>query len=432
MAKHSMSSIPVRATKKPLQQQGFQPSGSKKRPQTRPPVQKSTLFAAFVKNQQTNLMTVPYTKAVLYDKSKEWYIYYQYQHPDTGKMVRFKERFNMNRIHDLKERARFAKEALAFINEQLAAGFNPWVDKRRTNGETVVQALDSLLLQLNLHATTTTKATYRLMKRRLTDFLAAEELLAMSIAQVGYTTAVRFQSWMQRKGLSPKTINATTAHLGLFWDAMTDKTDTNPWRKLKLIKEKRNQTSDIYEPVTREEMYTIFDFLNQQYRPFARLALMIYYSWGRTIELCRLRVGDVDLQRNVLHFHAGRTKNNKTAMVQIVQPLRDLLLEMQLQQYPVNFYLFSDGWMPGTKPKKTNEVSERWRELVKGKLGIIKSMYALKHTGNIDYLLQNKGHVDLKWQQMQNRHHSSTMTERYCRQLGAYFVDTDELNFTGF
>ena len=119
-------------------------------------------------------------------------------------------------------------------------------------------------------------------------------------------------------------------------------------------------------------------------------------------------------------------------MVQIVQPLRDLLLEMQLQQYPVNFYLFSDGWMPGTKPKKTNEVSERWRELVKGKLGIIKSMYALKHTGNIDYLLQNKGHVDLKWQQMQNRHHSSTMTERYCRQLGAYFVDTDELNFTGF
>jgi integrase len=269
------------------------------------------------------------------------------------------------------------------------------------------------------------------MKRRFADWVTENNSTGMTMAQVSMTTVERFRAWMKRKGLSAKTINDNVAHLGLFWDAAPD-VDANPWRKLKPVRARRNDTEDRFEPITRPEMEAIFQYLNNGHRPFARMALMIYYCWARTIELCRLRVGDIDLTDNVIHFSAARTKNRKGARVQIVQPLREILLEMELEKYPVNFYLFSDGWMPGSVGKKTNEVSERWRDLVKVRLGIGKSMYALKHTGNIDYLLQNKGKVDLKWQQMQNRHSSSAMTERYCRQMGAYFVDTDALAFTGF
>jgi hypothetical protein len=56
----------------------------------------------------------------------------------------------------------------------------------------------------------------------------------------------------------------------------------------------------------------------------------------------------------------------------------------------------------------------------------------LKHTGNIQLLLRNKGKVDLKWQQSQNRHGSSTMTDRYTRDMGAYFVELNDLNFVEF
>jgi len=59
-------------------------------------------------------------------------------------------------------------------------------------------------------------------------------------------------------------------------------------------------------------------------------------------------------------------------------------------------------------------------------------MYALKHTGNIEYLQRNKGNIDLKWQQMQNRHSSAAMTEKYNRQLGAYFIDVEKVNFREF
>ncbi len=376
-------------------------------------------------------MLLPYKPAKLCTSNpSDWYLYFYYLNPDTGKYERFKERFDMNRIHHLPDRKAYAREAMAFVNEQLSKGFNPYTDKKKALPG-ILTSLDALVNALCEKATASAQSPYKLMKRRFADFIVDSDMAQITMHQVSIITVERFRSWLQRKGLSTKTINDNIAHLGLFWDA-ADEVDANPWRKLKPLRAKRNQTEDVFEPITRTEMETIFAYLNGGYRPFARLALMIYYSWARTIELCRLRVGDIDLQENVIHFSAARTKNSKGARVQIVAPLRAVLQEMELEKYPPNFYLFSDNWMPGSQQKKTNEVSERWRELVKGKLKIDKSMYALKHTGNIDYLLQNKGRVDLKWQQMQNRHSSSAMTERYCRQLGAYFVDTDQLAFTGF
>ena len=74
-------------------------------------------------------------------------------------------------------------------------------------------------------------------------------------------------------------------------------------------------------------------------------------------------------------------------------------------------------------------MSRLWDAIVKRKLTIDKNMYALKHTGNIEYLLQNKGNIDLKWMQMQNRHSSTAMTEKYIRKLGAYFIDVKRGKF---
>ena len=65
-------------------------------------------------------------------------------------------------------------------------------------------------------------------------------------------------------------------------------------------------------------------------------------------------------------------------------------------------------------------------------LNIDKNLYALKHTGNIDYLLQNRGKVDLKWMQMQNRHSSAAITERYIRKLDAYFIEFENVKFREF
>ena len=67
---------------------------------------------------------------------------------------------------------------------------------------------------------------------------------------------------------------------------ITSASRSNFDEKLKPLRRTAHSTTDIYEPLTRTEMLTIFEYLNAHHRPFARLALMIYYSWARTIELC--------------------------------------------------------------------------------------------------------------------------------------------------
>ena len=53
----------------------------------------------------------------------------------------------------------------------------------------------------------------------------------------------------------------------------------------------------------------------------------------------------------------------------------------------------------------------------------------LKFCNDSPILLYYKGNTNLKWQQMQNRHSSSAITDRYNRKLGAYFIEVGEINF---
>lgn len=116
-------------------------------------------------------------------------------------------------------------------------------------------------------------------------------------------------------------------------------------------------------------------------------------------------------------------------------PLKELLEEIKLEKYDSNLFLFSGddaGFKPGFKKLTHHRPSRKWLDVVKTELKINKDQYALKHTGNIEYLLRNKEKANLKWQQMQNRHSSSAMTDRYNRKLGAYFIEVGDLNFKEF
>jgi hypothetical protein len=126
--------------------------------------------------------------------------------------------------------------------------------------------------------------------------------------------------------------------------------------------------------------------------------------------------------------------------VQIVPAPAPYLENMELQTYPKEHYLFSEGrplrdsrgnpsYEPGISLVQKSKFYRTWVKVVKEGLGIDKNLYALKYTDNIEYLQQNKGSIDLKWQQMQNRHSSITMTERYNRQLGVYFIEVENVKF---
>lgn len=427
-------SIPVWGTPQPLENQEVGFTKNKAGHQAGQSV--STLMAEFLTKKNSSMKVCPYKKAKLSTgKSGDWFVYYYYRHPSSLEFKRFKDRFDMNRIEDLKQRRAYGNEAVDFMNEKLAAGFNPFIAERsNVEGDVMVlNRVNQVVEVLSQQASRNAKETYRLMRNRLQKFLEESGHMETPMRYVDISFCNQLQQFMRKQGLSVKTINATISHLGLFWDeAIRNQWAVdNPWRNVKSLRTKANQATDVFAPITFDELTKIFDYFREnKLHDFARFCCFIYYAWARPVEICRLKVADIDLENNLIFFRTGETKNARSATVQIVPELREHIAAMKLETFPRHYYLFCNThYGPGPAMRDNNNACESWDWHVHKKLHIPKAMYALKHTGNIDYLVNNKGTVDRTWQQMQNRHSSAAMTERYCRRLNAYFVDTSVIKF---
>lgn len=278
-------------------------------------------------------------------------------------------------------------------------------------------------------ATINVRMAYQENYNRLLRFCPYVEKEGFGIGDFTSMHAQQFVDALDAAALSPKTINASITHMHLFWREMKKKqwVHDNVWQDVSRIK--RKVASDRYEPFTVDEINTVFAHLKKiDQGNFLTVAKFVLYAWIRPGELRKLKVGDIDIVNKTIRVPAEAAKAKKGAYVQIVPQLMETISSMHLEKYYAGLYLFSQNkLLPGKLPLNKNSLVDRWQLWVMDKIGIKKTMYALKHTGNIMYLQNNKGSVDLKWQQMQNRHSSAAMTERYIRELGAYFIDVSKI-----
>lgn len=436
-------SIPVRSTGKGKLQPTFQPDLKKSRAECR--ANKNNLTTEF-KSYMDGLKN--YKNPSLYcGSSSEWYVEYYYRIPGTEQFKRFKERFDIGRMRSKYGDAyakQYGQEAVHFMRGKLAEGWNPFTAQKR-NAPSNMKILASLELvkeQLSSGATKTMKASYVEIYNRLIRFVADNKMESRFMVEFTANDAEKFKTdLLEKYRLSAKTVNSSISYASTFWK--TAKKNGHAIHDIfelvdRIRKDHTAVAKELFEPFTTAEMCDIVDALKSkgQY-DFLRFVLFIYYSWSRPVEICRLLVEDINLTEGTIRFRAGKTKNGKAAFVQIVPPLKELLLEMKLDQYPADHFLFSidNLYLPGRKNISPDSHVRRWQKYIKDTktgLGLDKEMYGMKHTGNIHYLLNNKGNTNLKWQQMQNRHGSATMTERYIRKLGAFFIEVGNINFHEF
>ncbi|WP_166437264.1 tyrosine-type recombinase/integrase [Niastella caeni] len=374
---------------------------------------------------------------------------YYFLNPETHLMERFRPTFKMNYKRTLSDRYAWGHEAVKFMKERLKEGYNPFEEIKLqsqpvTNKVVIIPTckdqLQKILDELCKISTPNAGETYRLMFGRWKKYLDAKNKGQLKIDEVNLSECLQFQTYLKEDcKLARKTVNATVSHLGILWDEL--KIGSNPFRNVPVLKAQRGRKlkesrKDIFEPFTAKELERIIKhLLEKEQRPFVRFLAFIYYAWARPIEIMRLRIKDIDLTNRAIIFRKEETKNDKPAMVQILDPLYEFLVEMDLGKYPDTFYIFGrNGYLPGeVMLNQRYHFNDLWNDLVKySELQIDKNPYALKHSGNIEYLIKNKGKVDLKWQQRQNRHSSAVQTEKYNRALGVYFIDTEQINFNSF
>ena len=393
---------------------------------SRPSVQQSTaslylqgMQRVVDKNVTQSVTTKKHKAAKLYhgnkDLSKSWFVYFYYLNPESGKFKRFRFKAQINRIHNIRERMKQGKLLVKAVNELLQSGWTPFIlsDNVGTQWERIDLSLNHLL---GLKKKTVTKRTLE-----------------------SYANAVsRFINWLSEKGLNetpPELIKRN--HIVEYLDEFTNIHELSANTRnnhLNLIRSMfsvlyskevidRNPASGIPKlatvygekntPMSDQETQTVVEYL-EKVNPRFLLFINLHYGCGlRPVEICRLKVIDVDIERGEILIKGTESKAHKRDHVTVPAYLLEDLAKY-LQQRKRTWPLFSRSFADTSFPLIRNRVSELWKKLVKDELGIDKDMYSLRHKSSVDMHDAGFNMFEIR---DRLRHSSVTQTEQYMRSI---------------
>jgi integrase len=356
-----------------------------------------------------------------------WYFNLYAPHPVTGEIKRLKPTFNINRIKGADKRYRFAEKFMEKFNKALKddkVDFSKFFDVPAAKEPTVklLDLLPNIVTKITKGKNHRTKDQYTLYVNRLRWYLEFIEQLDISPNKFTPDNAQDFQDYLvEERELSARSINATVQKITQFFGDKSIKklVAFNPFIEVKKVPEKR---SFKYMPFSEEEKIAIATKLKQEAPHLYLLSQFVYNCFIRPQEACCIYRRDIDFKTRFISINYMVQKTSNTSFREIPEALYDLLIEMGVDKMPLDTLVFEP--IAGNHPRpdlRRKKVTELWNKLIiatpkERGLGINNNLYALKHTGNIDYIINNPNY-DLAWLQQQNGHKNIEMTQKYLRDL---------------
>ncbi len=373
-----------------------------------------------------------------------WRISWWETNPATLELERIRKTFKLNRIKDLGERKKKADEIIQTINSLLDLGWNSFQspeDNLKVAGianipgaepppvVTVVSALERALKIRTLGVALRTASTYRSFVKSLSKWLAENNLTALPIADF---TSEHFMEYLFAKsgaGHGNRNLNDHTNFFKTTFEVIRKKLkliSDNPVSEIDYLPESE---SKLFEPLTDAEIQKIVPALvaySPRYYLFTRF---IPHQYIRPWHIARLKASDIVYTKDYISVSGDSTKNKKNRQKQLMSSIKDMLIEMQYNTLPGDYYLFGKNFEPSPQLYKSLSIraAEIWKEIVIDGLGINKKMYALKHTSS-QYFVNENDNADLKFLQQQMEHHSLTQTEIYLQDKVFKKIDETKTN----
>jgi len=349
---------------------------------------------------------------------KPWYIYYSFRNPSSGKLERQPNiKAGANTHKTKRERFAFLKNMQQALLQLLQYGFNPYKDntdleesflsknsefKSKATKEGRTPPIPKEKTPSNDSQTKSSQSSM-LIKKAFEFSLDLKKEMMNPNSFVQYRSRiVLFEKWLKTKGYAKKGIleidkklvieylntvlkrssarnrNNSRTDIASMFQLLEDNEiiEHNFVRKIPVIKSvpKRNKT---YSPKQEKDIY---NYLGQQDPHLLLFIKFISYSILRPIEICRLRVEDVDLEDKKLYVKA----KNKPVQIKIIPEI--LLKELpNLSDRDPKCFLFGRfeigvDWN-AKETNKRNEFSKRFKNIKDHfKLGDEYGMYSFKHT----------------------------------------------------
>ncbi|RZA02874.1 MAG: site-specific integrase [Sphingobacteriaceae bacterium] len=377
------------------------------------------------------IKTIPKGSTKLHEQAKQlWHIEFFFFNEATGKNERLRITNGLNRIKDPKEKLKQFEALQLAYKELLETGYNPLDEKQN-------EKLKKSIVSITIIEAVEKFKEYHISKRtRPTTIRSYLSKIKQFITHVGPSKKVidisdyDITDYLNTYEASEKWTGVTynygkTSLNNLFKFLLVNKyVTTNPVLNLERRKEVR---TEIHQVFSEDDFKLIMQWLRANDRYCLLFAQMLYYTCIRPKELRETRLSFIDLKNNKITIPAHISKNRKAIPVKIDVSLKPLLENLNLSQYPSDYYLFGDPKsIIGKDQIGENTPYNKFQACLnalnlKGKNY---TLYSFKHLSNVNKYLAG-------WQIAEicaaNRHSSLVETETYLKDLMKFIPVTKDI-----
>ncbi|MGV9004716.1 tyrosine-type recombinase/integrase [Flavobacterium sp.] len=337
---------------------------------------------------------------------KDWYIYYSFRSPETGLLKRQTPiKGNANTFKTKKDRYTYLSVMRKNLENLLNNGTSPYINndftylddlinksseketKKTTTTETklekekvedVISIKEAFEITLKLKKNVMNETSFGNYQLRIKKFMNFLPDAKAPITSISKKDVVKFLITVL-ESTSPRNRNNYRTDLNSFFNELenNDYIENNFIAKINVLKStpERNKTfSDV-------KQVDIYNYLERNDALLLLFIQFISYNFLRPVEVCRLKIKDIDIIEKILHVRA----KNQPIKIKIIP---DILLNELPDFTGMNHehYLFTpNGFGMGWDAKENNRrdyFSKRFNEVVKKKFNLNQDfgLYSFRHT----------------------------------------------------
>lgn len=359
---------------------------------------------------------IGYTLPELYT-GKEWYVGFYSFDPALGRMRRKKIKINF--IQGITKRRQYAEDLKRRVIDKLRKGWNPWIEVESPNAyHTFKEVLDKYrdhsakMFKDGLYRPET-YTTYTSYCRVLEDWNDKENQVAITyIYQFNKDFCVRFLEdiYIGRDNTATTRDNYLSFLQSLAKFCLQySYIKSNPVEGISGLGKRSKKK--IRTVISDHDMIRLFDYLNGKNKFYLLACYILHYCFIRPKELSLLRLSNFSVKRQTVFVQDTISKNRKDGTITLPAKVLKLMLELDVFNFPTDYFLFSNKFMPGENRRDPKIYRDYWTHYIRKdlKFGEKYKFYSLKDTG-ITNMLRKYDSLTVR---DQARHSSILMTDAY-------------------
>jgi integrase len=297
-----------------------------------------------------------------------WYVGFYAFDPIAGQLRQ--KRIKLNHINPISTRRLYANELIKRINEKLIDGWSPWIESENSNAyKEFSEVCDHFRLLLSRQLSSgiirrDTYLSYTSLIKNVENY-NIEKGKIKYIYQFDRLFCLRFLEYIyiERKNTA-QTRDNYLSFLRLFSTFLVQQQycKTKPTDGIATLgrRARKKQRTIIPENVRIK----ISEYLRNNNKNMYLASCVLYYCFIRPTEMSLLKIKQINLANYTILIPDNVSKNKTTAMITIPQPLQELFIEMEIEKYPPDYYLFSDRCAPGKKLRSEKQFRDYLQKTV--------------------------------------------------------------------